>query len=193
MDKESFHLHMKSWLKSLRGAEKSGVQRRVYRSIFKSVIIIATILTVASCLRAFEGTRGRSAPVPKTVAKELVRGVLDTGKGSFGSHIRPVAPDRAGKTVQGPGRVVLMAVGDIMMHASQIRAGYEPETGEYDFYPSFEYVTPVFKQADWVLGNLETRLAGQDRKFTGYPLFNSPKALARDLKKVGVHTPVNRQ
>ena len=82
-------------------------------------------------------------------------------------------------------KVTVMAVGDIMMHGSNIRCGYDHKTKTYDFSPYFEHVTPVFKDADWVLGNLETRLAGKDARYTGYPLFNAPDELASALKKTG--------
>ncbi len=93
------------------------------------------------------------------------------------------------------GRVTFMAVGDIMMHAPMIRDGFDPEKGTYDFSPYFEYVTPLLRRADWVFGNLETRLAGADVKirtqkgnvhgYTGYAFFNAPEQLSRDLKRAG--------
>ena len=90
---------------------------------------------------------------------------------------------RAGEKISN--RVTLMAVGDIMMHLSNIRLGFRSETGGYDFLPYFKYVAPVFRKSDWVLGNLETRLAGKSARYTGYPLFNAPAQLAYDLKKAG--------
>lgn len=93
------------------------------------------------------------------------------------------------------GRVTFMAVGDIMMHAPMIRDGFDPEKGAYDFSPYFEYITPLLRRADWVFGNLETRLAGAEVKirtrkgsvngYTGYAFFNAPEQLSRDLKRAG--------
>ncbi|MEW5723550.1 MAG: CapA family protein [Thermodesulfobacteriota bacterium] len=85
----------------------------------------------------------------------------------------------------GPSQATLMAVGDIMMHGSNIQYAYDRMTRTYDFSPYFEYTSPVFEQADWVLGNLETRLAGPKAKYTGYPLFNAPEALALALRMTG--------
>ena len=92
-------------------------------------------------------------------------------------------------------KVTLMAVGDIMMHTSLIRSGFNSKSNRYDYSACFEEVKPVFETADWVIGNLETRLAGehtevkvagnQIKGYTGYPLFNAPERLAFDLKKAG--------
>lgn len=79
--------------------------------------------------------------------------------------------------------IKIMAVGDIMMHMPQVNAG---RTGSgYDFQPFFEEVAPIFAEADLVLGNLETTLAGAERGFSGYPQFNSPDELVDALYHAG--------
>ena len=82
-------------------------------------------------------------------------------------------------------KLVITAVGDIMMHNSQIAAGYRPATGEYDFSPFFRYVAPLWKESDLVIGNLETTFAGEKEVYSGYPRFNTPEILASDLKEAG--------
>jgi len=80
-----------------------------------------------------------------------------------------------------PAKVVLVAVGDILMHqdvktVARQRGGFEPLWAE---------VIPLFKGADLVFGNLETPVAplmGQP----GKPyLFNAPAALPGALKSSG--------
>ena len=83
-------------------------------------------------------------------------------------------------------RVTLMAVGDIMVHDQQLEAAWSPQTKSYDFHPSFVHVKPLFQEADWVIGNLETTLAGSEARYSGYPMFNSPESLATVLKEIGV-------
>lgn len=78
-----------------------------------------------------------------------------------------------------PTRIHVMAVGDIMMHMPQITAAKTKDG--YDFRPVFAPVAPIFAQADVVLGNLETTLAGERARYSGYPLFNAPDALADAL------------
>ncbi|WP_400163168.1 CapA family protein [Brevibacillus sp. TJ4] len=83
-------------------------------------------------------------------------------------------------------RVTLMAVGDIMVHDQQLEAYRDGQTGSYDFMPSFVHVKPIFQEADWVIGNLETTLAGSEARYSGYPMFNSPESLAVALKEIGM-------
>ncbi len=79
----------------------------------------------------------------------------------------------------------LVAVGDIMMHGSQIKSGYNPQTQTYNYDRFFTEVKPILSQGDWVIGNLETTLAGAGAKYTGYPLFNAPDTLADAIKNAG--------
>lgn len=79
----------------------------------------------------------------------------------------------------------LLAVGDIMMHIPQTRSGYDAETGTYNFDSFFAEVKPILSAGDWVFGNLETPLAGEDLGYSGYPLFNAPPELADALKNAG--------
>ncbi len=80
-----------------------------------------------------------------------------------------------------------MAAGDILIHAPLRAAAVRPDGG-YDFTPFFEYVSPLFKQAGLVMGNLENPLAGAKSGYTGYPSFNAPGELAANLKSAGFTT-----
>lgn len=82
-------------------------------------------------------------------------------------------------------RIVLMTVGDIMMHTQQLASGLDARMRTYRFDGFFSKVAPLFESADWIIGNLETTLAGGDRRYTGYPLFNSPASFATALKNAG--------
>ncbi|MCC8437199.1 CapA family protein [Brevibacillus sp. M2.1A] len=82
-------------------------------------------------------------------------------------------------------RISLLAVGDIMMHQEQLDAVWDPATKSYDFKRFFPNVIPMFREADWVIGNLETTMSGSEAKYSGYPMFNSPESLAHALKEIG--------
>ncbi len=85
-----------------------------------------------------------------------------------------------------PSGFVLAAVGDIMIHSPQIAGAYLESEDRYDFQENFSYITSYLKKADFVVGNLETTLAGKEYGgYSGYPLFNSPPELAGVLKKSG--------
>ncbi|MCY7382434.1 MAG: CapA family protein [Microcoleus sp. CAN_BIN18] len=80
----------------------------------------------------------------------------------------------------------LIAVGDIMMHSTQTRSGYDAKRQTYNFDSFFTPVKNILSKGDWVIGNLETPLAGEDAGgYTGYPLFNAPAELADAAKKAG--------
>lgn len=101
------------------------------------------------------------------------------------------APAAAGKGLRPPvipedWEFTIISTGDIMMHSPQIKAGWQSESKSYDFSFMFERIAPLLRQGDLVIGNLETPLAGEsNRGFTGYPMFNAPEILARNLKDAG--------
>jgi poly-gamma-glutamate capsule biosynthesis protein CapA/YwtB (metallophosphatase superfamily) len=79
----------------------------------------------------------------------------------------------------------LIAVGDIMVHSPQLPAYYDTKAKRYVFDPWFAQVKPILQSGDWVFGNVETPLAGQDLKYSGYPRFNAPAELADALVGAG--------
>lgn len=77
----------------------------------------------------------------------------------------------------------LAFIGDVMAHDTQLEAARRGS--EYDFSPQFCRILPLF-QGSLVTANLETVLGGAKRKYTGYPLFNTPDSLADALADAGV-------
>lgn len=86
----------------------------------------------------------------------------------------------------GETRVRITAVGDFVMHMPLVNAAYQPEHAKYDFKPVFSEVEKYLAGADFTLANLETRLAGPERGYSGYPKFNTPAELAGDMKALGI-------
>jgi len=82
-----------------------------------------------------------------------------------------------------PVTVRLLFTGDVMQHLPQVRAAQRKEG--FDYSESFAAVEPRFRQADLTIVNLETTLADAPR-YTGYPMFRSPVALADALAAAGV-------
>lgn len=89
--------------------------------------------------------------------------------------------------------VMIGAVGDIMVHTGQLSDAWDPETETFDFSPSFEKVAPLLEQQDLMMGNLETTCAGLGaiqtevliHGYSGFPLFNTPDAIAAALHQSG--------
>jgi poly-gamma-glutamate capsule biosynthesis protein CapA/YwtB (metallophosphatase superfamily) len=80
--------------------------------------------------------------------------------------------------------ITIASVGDIMMHGPQIKSG-NLGNGKYDFSMMFKSIKPYIEKADFALGNLETTLSGEEKKYTGYPQFNAPEILAKNIKDAG--------
>lgn len=78
----------------------------------------------------------------------------------------------------------ILAVGDLLMHLPLVYSSALPED-QWDFTPLFEPVKPWIESADLAVANMETTLTGTDYPWAGYPSFNTPPELARDVKKVG--------
>lgn len=80
----------------------------------------------------------------------------------------------------------LTFIGDIMIEPPVLKAAKQPD-GSYDFYPVFARCQRLFDEADMVVGNLETPLAGEEAGYTKhYYAFNAPDAYADAVKKAGI-------
>lgn len=82
--------------------------------------------------------------------------------------------------------VTLTAVGDVVMHLPIVNSCYNATDNTYDFRSVFTEIAPELEQTDLAVGVLETPLAGPESKYTGYPSFNSPGAIADALQWAGV-------
>ena len=84
--------------------------------------------------------------------------------------------------------VTIGSTGDVLIHKPLLEAAYSSATGSYDFNNIFTYCSPYMKRCDYFVANLETTLAGTEngRKYSTYPLFNSPDSIADALKNAGV-------
>jgi len=87
------------------------------------------------------------------------------------------------KPVKNYDTITISATGDLMCHEPEIK---DARTNDgYDFTHMFELIKPYIEKADLAFGNFETVLAGADKKFTGYPTFNSPDEFAEAIKFAG--------
>lgn len=80
--------------------------------------------------------------------------------------------------------ISISVIGDIMCHNTQFKDAYS--NGIYDFSYVFSDIESYISNADLSIGNLETTFAGSSRGYGGYPNFNTPEALAYDLKELGI-------
>ena len=83
-------------------------------------------------------------------------------------------------------KISMSVIGDIMCHNTQYNDAYNSKTGRYDFSYVFEDIKKYIEDTDVAIGNLETTFAGSKRGYSSYPTFNTPEAMALDLKELGI-------
>lgn len=89
-----------------------------------------------------------------------------------------------------PDQVSFVAVGDLMVHKSQLRYAYQPSCDCYSFSKLFDEVRSYIASADFAIGNLETTLPGdhetdKNKNYSGYPRFGTPDSFADELVRTG--------
>lgn len=75
--------------------------------------------------------------------------------------------------------------GDILCHNTIYYDAYDKASKTYDFSHMFDDIKYHIQTADIAVGNLEGTFAGSEVGYSSYPTFNTPEALAYNLKKVG--------
>jgi poly-gamma-glutamate capsule biosynthesis protein CapA/YwtB (metallophosphatase superfamily) len=80
--------------------------------------------------------------------------------------------------------ITISAVGDLMCHSVQFQYA-ETQKDTFNFDPVYRIVKPYLSIADFTVGNLETVVAGKAKRYSGYPLFNSPDEYINALKIAG--------
>ena len=82
-----------------------------------------------------------------------------------------------------PISVTLGCTGDILIHTPILEAY---EASGYDFNDMFRYVNPYFSKYDYMVANLEVTLAGETRKYNGFPTFNTPDTIVDAAQQNGI-------
>lgn len=85
-------------------------------------------------------------------------------------------------------RVSFLACGDNLIHPCiymDARDRATADTRPYNFKPMYEDAAEYIASFDIAFINQETPLGGDNMGMSGYPTFNSPQDLGRDLKDIG--------
>src|SRR5262249_20653762 len=82
-----------------------------------------------------------------------------------------------------PVRLTVEVNGDLLIHSPVWEQALADGHGHYDFYPMLKEIAPYIKSADLAICHVETPMT--PRPPTGYPIFNTPPALATAIKKTG--------
>jgi poly-gamma-glutamate synthesis protein (capsule biosynthesis protein) len=81
------------------------------------------------------------------------------------------------------GSLTLVAAGDNLFHETIVKAFKGEES--YNFDPVYEIVKPIIAGADLAFINQETVLGRESFGYSGYPRFNTPRVLAKNLAGAG--------
>jgi poly-gamma-glutamate synthesis protein (capsule biosynthesis protein) len=79
--------------------------------------------------------------------------------------------------------LTLVAAGDNLFHETVFEA-FKGKEG-YNFAPIYEAIKPIIEEADLAFINQETVLGRESFGYSGYPRFNTPQALAKNLAETG--------
>ena len=80
-------------------------------------------------------------------------------------------------------RLTVEVNGDLLIHSPVWATALAYGHGKYDFSPMLREISPYIKRADLAICHVETPMT--PRPPTGYPVFNTPPALAVAIKQAG--------
>ena len=143
------------------------------KAFVKSTSILLIIIAICICIFATRKTIGKH--FTKLVSSDEIVSEEEPKKDSKDSKdTKKVAEDAT---------FTMAVTGDIMCHNTQYA---DAKTGNsYDFSYVFEDIKKYIQTADIAVGNLETTFTGSSAGYSGYPTFNTPEALAYNLKDLG--------
>lgn len=138
-------------------------KRKKIRPIYKILIVVVLVIIAECCFQIWKKADNKKSQ--ENVASSDIK------------EEKEIPPDIT---------IKMAVIGDIMCHNSNYFDAYNESTGRYDFSYVFADIKEELQSADITVGNLETTFAGPERGYTSYPTFNTPEALANNLKEIGV-------
>ncbi len=109
--------------------------------------------------------------------------VLLTGGSGSPKNASPNKQNATTKATESS-RVRLIATGDTIAH-DVLNARAKQPSGDYDYYQFMKLMKPYFDKADVRFCNQAVPGGGEKFGISGYPVFNSPLQVARDLNRLG--------
>lgn len=159
--------------RSKNNKERFTMKRKVFLVLFILILIpllykgITPLINGSKILYSNMSYKGEKDKGPEQ--KPPKKNVLDKKE-------EPIEPEIA--------NLKILSVGDIMFHMPQVKAAYLGD-GKYDFRDAFTSVKERISSADIAIANFETVTAGNDKRFSGFPQFNSPKETLFAIKDTG--------
>lgn len=168
--------------------------------ILTFILLLSLIIT--SCVQDTPGEDGTKQiiTVPSDITQSTQTGsASDTAVSTDDSGtVKPVDTSISSDTSKNPettdapqtGDTVIsfLACGDNIVHDAVIYNGTVYASGtnqEYNFLPIYKDIADIIKSADVAFINQETQIAGDAGKIGGYPNFNTPEQMGKDLISLG--------
>ncbi|MEG2016583.1 MAG: CapA family protein [Oscillospiraceae bacterium] len=152
----------------------SNARRKKKKSfIIRRILLIALVVVVLATTIAFiviSVKNNKADNPPKTTSSGRSTSKPDDKKGN--DKVKPVST------------ASILSTGDMLIHESLL-SGASQGNGVYDFTKSFNYVKDIVSDADLAVCNLEVTFGGTAKKYSSFPLFNTPDTLADALKSAG--------
>jgi len=164
------------------------------RNVLKAIGAALAVIALCSPLIFWSAGDAQTRPtelseatVTITVAPTVVvTTTLPPGETTTSTTEVVAEPSSTTTTTEPPLEITVAAVGDVLTHMPIVDSVKVPGFDSYDFRPVFAPVAPYLTEADYAVANLETRLAGADFGYSGYPRFNSPVSLGFALDRAGI-------
>lgn len=146
-------------------------QARVYR---RRRLVALAILFVSLLLLARAVADDSNEPPP----------FIEGAQSGSAAAQSPGATDQGASAESEPVELTVAATGDFLIHEPVFARALENGGGDrYDFRPMFREIRPYVGGADLAICHVETPMT--DAAPTGYPVFNTPPALARAIADTG--------
>ena len=163
--------------------------KRFTRALALMTLISSLISLLPACTK-YEGPTRIEAPAGlfgvETVPPEKVEAFADAKPDTA-----PPLPTNNSSATEEPyetARVSFLAAGDNLIHPCiyiDARNRAAADTRPYNFRPMYEDAIGFIASFDLAFINQETPMGGDSLGISGYPTFNSPQDLGRDLRDIG--------
>lgn len=149
---------------------------------FKRLLVILGILAVIASLGVYFFVSSQNEQKENASENEENRTNVNTeSPGEAPENKQEVEEDEEISEVR------LSAVGDVMVHDTQLISAYEEQSDSYNFETVFDDIRPIISGSDLAIANLETTLSGS-APYSGYPVFNTPDSIVDALAYAGFDT-----
>ncbi len=163
--------------KKNRNVSHKNNSKRKNSKLFRFVVLTILVISITSAsIALFLINKNEKKSDGKKPTNSVTQTTKDNKSGKDG--------DKSDGKITVVSTANVLSTGDILIHEPLLN-GASNGDGTYDFSRSFYYVSKKVKDADFAVCNLELTFGGANKKYSSFPLFNTPDSLADALKGAG--------